>query len=299
MKTIDFRMRPPFGGYRNCVGFRPPVFEAKSISMGKVPPASAYAKSMDMLLSEMEQAEIELAVVHARKSWGVSNQQIVDLITNYAGKFVGIANLEPDEGTAACLEELQQYVIEGPLKGILMETATSKQHWLADDEKLYPIYEQCQKHHKLVMLTVGGLMQIDPQYYEAEQVDRLAADFPDLKIIVAHAGYPNVLDMCAVAIKRSNVYLLPDNYFVNTPGDQLYINAANYRLQDKMLFGSSYPFLSVTEATNHYYHCGLRAEVLPKIMYRNAAYLLGMITEVDQDAAKVKDLMNTLSKDYE
>lgn len=76
MKTIDFRMRPPFGGYRECVGFRPSVFEAKSISMGKIPPASAYAKSMDMLLSEMEQAEIELAVVHARKSWKIGRAHV-------------------------------------------------------------------------------------------------------------------------------------------------------------------------------------------------------------------------------
>ena len=38
-------------------------------------------------------------------------------------------------------------------------------------------------------------------------IDQIACEFPDLKILMSHAGYPWVLEACLTAWKHPNVYL--------------------------------------------------------------------------------------------
>jgi predicted TIM-barrel fold metal-dependent hydrolase len=38
-------------------------------------------------------------------------------------------------------------------------------------------------------------------------IDQIACEFPDLKILMSHAGYPWVLEACLVAWRHPNVYL--------------------------------------------------------------------------------------------
>lgn len=59
-------------------------------------------------------------------------------------------------------------------------------------------------------------------------------------------------------------------YMVNAPGQRDYVDAANYFLSEKLMFGSAYPILSIADAVQHYLHCGVREDVLPNIMYNNA-----------------------------
>ena len=58
-----------------------------------------------------------------------------------------------------------------------------------------------------------------------------------------------------------------------TAGWQDYVTAANYRLQDKILFGSLYPSVPVEFAVKRYTAL-LRPEVREKIFYRNAVSFL-------------------------
>ena len=58
-----------------------------------------------------------------------------------------------------------------------------------------------------------------------------------------------------------NVWLSPDGFMIDHPGSQDYVTAANYRLQDKILFGSLYPGVPLGYAVEKYRSL-LREEVL-------------------------------------
>ena len=105
-------------------------------------------------------------------------------------------------------------------------------------------------------------------------IDQVASDFPQLKIVIGHGGWPWVAGICCVACNHLNVYISPDLYGINSPGYQDYITAANFRLQDKIIFGSAYPCVPLKDAVEFYSNCGIKKSVLPKIMYYNAATLL-------------------------
>ena len=60
------------------------------------------------------------------------------------------------------------------------------------------------------------------------------------------------------------------------PGTTEWIEAANSHLQDRMIFGRAYPYQGVPEMVNAYLKHPYRPEVMEKVMYKNAARLLGM-----------------------
>lgn len=94
---------------------------------------------------------------------------------------------------------------------------------------------------------------------------------------MAHGGFPWVHAICQVALQCPNLYLEPDIYmFSKYPGSADYYTAANYILQDQFLFGSVYPGLSLKVAVDDYL-THLRTEVAEKVMYKNAAKVLGLV----------------------
>ena len=70
-------------------------------------------------------------------------------------------------------------------------------------------------------------------------LDRLLQNFPRLKLVLAHGGYPAVIDALALAVKHPNFYLSPDIYCF-APAGELYVNAIS-KLPDQFIFGTAYP----------------------------------------------------------
>jgi predicted TIM-barrel fold metal-dependent hydrolase len=60
------------------------------------------------------------------------------------------------------------------------------------------------------------------------------------------------------------------------PGTTEWVQAANSYLQDRMLFGTAYPYQGVKQMVDSYLKLPYRPEVLEKVMYKNAARLLGL-----------------------
>ena len=69
-------------------------------------------------------------------------------------------------------------------------------------------------------------------------IDRVACDFPDLKIIISHGGYPYVSETIMVVQRNANVYLDIAEY-EQQPFSEKYIEAANTIISDKVIFSSA------------------------------------------------------------
>jgi hypothetical protein len=63
MRVIDFRLRPPFGAFRDLIVFRDSARTARlSDGLGFDLAPSVQARSMDLLLSEMDAGSMGSAV---------------------------------------------------------------------------------------------------------------------------------------------------------------------------------------------------------------------------------------------
>ncbi len=130
MDIIDFRYRPPYGSYRETIMYRD-LERAKRCSeaFGMNQSPAVAARDMEASLAEMDRAGIGMAVLAGRKVLPhigvVDNQDIVDLIHAYPGRFTGMAGVDPSDGPEA-MEELERYVVGEGLRGIVMEPGLTK-----------------------------------------------------------------------------------------------------------------------------------------------------------------------------
>lgn len=279
MTAIDFRVRPPYGSFLKAVPYQNlERTEFVCQRIGASLPEAARQGSVEMMIQEMEQAGIQKAVIPARKttpSYGmVDNKDVQHFIDLDPNRFIGFMGADPLEGRQA-LEEIEQLVIRGKFTGVVMEVGMLRRPLYADDKLVYPIYDLCQSSEIPVILINGANAGPDISYSSPLSVDHVAAAFPNLKLIVAHGGWPWVTEMLHVAWRRPNVYVSPDMYMVNFPGWQDYVTAANYTLRDRFLFGTAYPFVPFRFGLEYFTKSGILEDRLDDLVYYNAARLLG------------------------
>lgn len=278
MPIIDFRLRPPIKGYLEMVMYTGAERRDRLTRQhGMEPAPSAQAKSMPLLLEEMDAAGITTGVVMGRYSGlygSVSNQDVADIVKAYPGRFVGVGSLDPSNRRKA-IQQIDEALALG-LKGINLEPGGYEQPMYADDRRLYPIYAYCEDKNIPVTMMVGGSAGPDLSYTNPAHIDRVAGDFPDMRIAITHGAWPWVTEILHVAYRRTNVYVSPDQYLCNLPGMNDYLIAANGFLADRFLYASSYPFISVKDYYHWFRTLPIKPELLDGILYRNAARFLGI-----------------------
>ena len=81
-------------------------------------------------------------------------------------------------------------------------------------------------------------------------IDQIALDFPDLKIVCGHIGYPWTEEMIAVTRKHLNVYIDTSAYTVNRFPDEL-VRYMQKTENHKVMFGTNYPMLTHEQCLKH------------------------------------------------
>lgn len=276
MKVIDFRLRPPFGDYVGSWFFNPSILEKYYLQRRMPQSASAREASMEKCLQEMDEAGIDLAVTAARKEAGVGNETLVELEKKWPRRFSGLIDVNLYD-QADAFREIDEFIVNGPCMGLSWEPTMCVKNppMPVNDRRLYPIYEKCQKIDAFLVYTTGiGFDTLENG--NPARLDQVARDFPELRIIVSHAGWPYVTENCWIAHVRKNIYLAPDLYIFNTPGYQDYVTAINNMLQEKCLYASCYPLVSMQAGLDYTHTLGIKSGVLEKYVYHNAATILGL-----------------------
>jgi uncharacterized protein len=119
----------------------------------------------------------------------------------------------------------------------------------------------------------GGGVRL--KYSNPMLVDDVAADFPELDIILAHPSFPWQEEALAVAVHKPNVYIdlsgWSPKYF-----PEILVQYINTRLKDKMLFGSDYPLITPDRWLADFEKLEIRDEVRPLVLKENAIRLFGL-----------------------
>lgn len=278
---IDMRFRPPYKGYLKLHVFARDPWKRRPGQMGVDPAPSLLQKSVPMALEEMDRAGITKALVIGRRAQppfeDVPNQDVLSFVRENPGRFCAVPALEPTDRGAA-LEELEQLCSQPEVKAIHMEPGWAARPMYADDPNLYPIYERMEKRRMPMLVSAGGTIGPDFSYVDPVHLHRVAKDFPNLKLVIGHGGWPYVLQALAVAYDCANVYLSPDMYLnvPNMPGALEYVRAANFYLRDRLLFGTAYPARPMVESVEHFHRLPFDEGVKERVLYHNASRLFGI-----------------------
>jgi uncharacterized protein len=280
MRIIDFRLRPPLKSFRSMVMYSNIERSAgMAAGLGMELAPSTRENSIDLLLKEMDEAGVVKGVVPGRISpvlGSVEVSEIVEIVKEYPDRFYGLAGINPLLGRKPAIGLIDE-AMAGGLKGIVLEPGLLSLPMYLDDRRLYPIYAYCEDRGIPILFMAGGNAGPDCSYSQPMHIDRVAADFPTLKLISGHGNWPWVSEILHVCYRRPNIYISPDMYLYNNmPGATDYINAANGFLADRFLFASAYPLLPVTEVVAKFLKFNLKEDVLDRVLYKNAAKVLGI-----------------------
>ena len=221
--VIDFRLRPPFGDYVKLGMYtnKAPCASYAS-NIGKRLAPSIEEESMELLLQDMDRNGIDMGVATGRVAHfagGMSNDNILELVQTWPDRFVGFAGLNPLDWRWS-LKEIHRTVVDGPLKGVVLEPGAVRPPMYGDDALLYPLYAECEKYDIPVMVMLGGNAGPNVDYSFPRIIHKIASDFPTVKFIVSHGGWPWVQAVLGVCFVQPNIYLSPDLYLFNQPGWQ-------------------------------------------------------------------------------
>lgn len=236
----------------------------------------ARSRTPEGFLAEVRDAGLSHAVVVGRHTPGqhLPNDHIHAIVQGHP-ELVGIGAVDPVlQGEAAALAEAERAVKTLGLAGIDIEPGFGQPPRHPDDPAYFPLYDLAQQLGVPVFLMTGPTSP-DLRFNDPAPVARVAQAFPRLPLVAYHGWWPNVQQAIGLAFRYDNVFLVPDMYLFQ-PGSQAYVEAANGFLGDQLLFGSSYPFRPIGQSIADALALGLRESVIDRVLYGNAARLLGL-----------------------
>ena len=231
----------------------------------------------DGLEEHLVEEGINYAVVLAEDSplttGVVPNDYVYNFCKNHK-MFIPFASINPVT-TKNPEEILEQCVNEMEFKGLKLYPPY--QHFYPNDNKIYPIYEKAVELGIPIMFHTGSsiykhskLKYGDPLY-----LDEVAADFPKLKIVMAHSGRGFWYDRAFFLSKiHKNVYMeisgLP-------PQKLLHYFPELEKNMNKVIFGSDWPgVVSIRKNIDALCSLPLKKVTLENILYKNAKKILNL-----------------------
>jgi predicted TIM-barrel fold metal-dependent hydrolase len=206
--------------------------------------------------------------------WDITEEEVLETVQAAGGRVVGLAGFNPFKGMHS-VRQVEKAVREYGFKGCYVHPYG----WglPLNDRKFYPLYAKCAELGVPVSMQVGHSAEHMPnECGRPIYLDDIALDFPELRLIGAHTGWPWTEEMISLAWKHENVYLGIDAHHPKYLEASL-LNFMKTRGQNKVIWGTNYPALMHEEAIRVVRtDLGLSDKVAEKILHGNAARVYGL-----------------------
>jgi len=217
----------------------------------------------------------------------IPNSFIADYVSTEPRRLLGFAGIDPTGPTAS--QQLEQLHQEQHFAGITLSPACQNFH--PCDTRAMRLYEKAQELNLPVYFLQGMVLPAAAilQYAQPDALDEVTRNFPSLKIVISHLGYPWIEQTIALLAKHENIY--SDVAGLTNRPWQAYRTlslAYEYGVMEKILFASDFPCQTVKAAVESLYNINQIAldSVLPPvpreqirgIVERDSLSLLGLNT---------------------
>jgi len=242
-------------------------------------PQHATVPEMAEMYRKLKMAFVVFTVDSLRQKKKISNEEIAELAHQHADVAIPFASVNPHRG-AEGVAEARRLIRDYKVKGFKFHP--SEQDFFPNDRLAYPLYEAIAEAKLPALFHTGqtgvgagmpGGGGIRLKYSNPMLLDDVAADFPEMPIVLAHPSFPWQEEALSVATHKPQVYIdlsgWSPKYF-----PPILVQYANTLLKDKILFGSDYPVMTPERWIADFDKLQIKPEVRPLILKMNAAKLL-------------------------
>lgn len=210
-----------------------------------------------------------------------SVEEIAEQSAEFNDVLIPFGSVDPWQGAAA-VRRIRRQVDDYGVKGFKFHP--SMQGFEPNDRRFYPLWEAIAYSGVPALFHTGqtgigagmpGGHGIKLRYADPLLLDDVAADFPDLTIVMAHPAVPWVDTQISIATHKANVYIDLSGWSPKYFPPQL-VRAANTMLRTKVLFGSDFPVIQVDRWKQDFATLDIKPEVVPLIFKDNALHVLGI-----------------------
>ncbi|MBU3705570.1 MAG: amidohydrolase [Mycobacterium sp.] len=221
--------------------------------------------------------------IDAHTASGHRSNSIEELIAGAARNndvLIPFGSVDPWDPDAA--RRVRQLVGEFGVRGFKFHP--SLQAFEPNDRRFYPLYEEIAASGVPALFHTGqtGLGSALPggygikfRYSDPMLLDDVAADFPDLTIVMAHPAVPWIDSQIAIASHKANCFIDLSGWSPKYFPPQL-VRAIGRQLRTKVLFGTDHPYITLERWRRDFDTLEIDAGVLPLILKGNALRVLGV-----------------------
>ncbi len=238
---------------------------------------------IDALLDTMNSNNVEQAIIissYVVNEQRPSTSEILAAIEKHENMHV-VAGFSISNHHETIVEEYREYLKNGKIKGL--KIYPGYEHYYPYDPKYQKVIDLCTEYDVPLMIHTGDTYTPKGKirYAHPINVDDVAVDNPELKIIICHLGNPWFLDCQEIIYKNKNVYadisglVLGDftefyeKYLVGKITDFL-----NYAGEPKyLLYGTDWPISSMKSYLQFVSKLDLNDQERELIMRKNSQRL--------------------------
>lgn len=220
----------------------------------------------------------------------IASAEVAEGARRHADVLIPFGSVDPHRPSA--VDDARRLIDESGVRGFKFHPTV--QGFDPSDERHYPLYAAVQEAGVPALFHTGqtgigagvhGGRGLRLALSNPMLLDGVAADFPDLQIIMAHPSVPWQEEALAVATHKHNTWIDLSGWSPKYFPAEL-VRYANSLLKDRVLFGSDFPLLTPDRWMRDVDETRIKPELLPRIRKDNAVRLLGLAPTTTTDTPK-------------
>ncbi len=210
----------------------------------------------------------------------IPNEEVAEAAAENPDVMIAFASIDPHKGRLGA-RDAKRLIASFGVRGFKFHPTV--QGFFPNDRMAYRLYEAIAEAglpaifhsgHSGIGTGMRGGGGLRLKYSNPIHLDDVAADFPDMPIIIAHPSWPWQSEALSVCLHKPNVYIDLSGWSPKYFAPEL-VQYANTQLKKKMLFGSDFPLITPDRWIDDFRNAGFRPEVHSLILKENARALLG------------------------
>lgn len=200
--------------------------------------------SADMHWKAMQEAGVDECIVIGLVSdylgLNIPNEYVADYVKRWDGRAVGVACVDPSRASAC--EDLEYAATELGLRGVKL--APPYQNFHPHSDAAFAVYRKAAELDMFMIFHQGGVshrrgvLEVAQPYL----LDRVAREFPDTSIIIAHMGQPWHNEVVTMLRKHPRVFAdLSARCSRPSQLRRILMDVNDYGCLDKLVWGSDFP----------------------------------------------------------
>ncbi|OLC23033.1 MAG: amidohydrolase [Thaumarchaeota archaeon 13_1_40CM_4_48_7] len=237
----------------------------------------------ELLLHTMQDGNVDHSIILS--SYKVnpdrpSTEQLIEISKKHENLSV-VAGFSIDGHNDDDFQDCRKWLKDGLIRG--MKLYCGYEHYYPYDKRYQRVYDLCIEYDVPVMIHTGDTFSSKGKlkYSHPLNIDEIAVDNPELKIIICHIGNPWIQDCEEIIYKNKNAYadisglVLGEfsHYFEDYMVDKVR-EFLNYAGEPRyLLYGSDWPLSSMDSYLNFAAKLELTQHSRELLMFRNAKSL--------------------------